>query len=196
MLKAKRPRSPASSDSDVFIEKASSSDSDVPLASLKGRRKQMKKMEKASSHVNINNGTKISRRENNRSKHGRGGSASGGGGGGGSTSSTAPVSTVTSSDYAKDFSTMDYWTVPRMPSVASTPITSNSNLPGCSRYSTNSTNDCSDSLADVNGTPLDLVIGNRHRDFSSGSNLVPSCSNYQPHSLYSSTSSDVKMNDR
>lgn len=152
----------------------------------------MKKMERSISHLNANSGSKSGRREN-RSKHGRGGS---GGGGGGSASTTAPVSTVTSSDYAKDYSTMGYWNVPPMPSVASTPIMATSSLPGCSRYSTNSTNDCSNSLADVNGTPLDLVIGNRHQDFSSGSNLVPSCSSYQAHSLYSSTNSDVKMNDR
>lgn len=168
LIKAKRPRSPLSSNNEIL--ESISSDSDVPLSTLKGRRRQLKKVKKSTNH-HTSNSAKSSKRED-RSKYRRGGT-------------TAPVSTVTSSDVAKNFSIVDTLTTPIITSVTSSAVTATSSLPSCSRYNSTSTNNSSE----VNGTPLNLVIGNRHEGFSCDSVGMPTCSKYQTHSQYKSTSS-------
>lgn len=168
----KRPRSPTSSDRDVVPEKSTSSDSDVPLSTLKGRRKQLKKIKKSTSHQSTNNSTKRRREGRNRD-------------GGCSTA----VSTVTSSD-VQNFSIVNSLTSPAVTSTAAATVTAVSNLPGCSKYTTTIT-ECSNRLTKVSASPLNLVIGKRHEGVSGDLNLERTRSNNQTHSLFTSTTAEA-----
>lgn len=132
MIRAKPPRSPTFSDTDIVVD-TTSPDSDVPLSTLKGRRKQLRKTKKIKNHHNAKN--------KNESKSRHTGATTN------ISSVSGPASTITSSAYK------------------------NEDLPSCSSYCTESRpND----LADMNGTPLDLVISNRS---DCGESRVPNSSN-------------------
>lgn len=95
-----------------------------------------------------------------------------------SKTSAAAAATVTSAAVTQDFY------IPNPTPLTDTRV----NLPGCSRYTTA---DISNSMAEISGTPLDLVIGNRHGGAASTSIAASTSSSYPLHSYYKSTTPEL-----